>query len=62
MSTEIYNKRQENLKNVLGEKGLDGMDLSGFENIDVHMTDLIEGRENLEDTFLKIARSKNELE
>ena len=25
MSTEIYNRRQENLKSVLGEKDLDGI-------------------------------------
>ena len=31
------------------------MDLSGFEVRDVHMTDLIEGRENLEDINLLVA-------
>ena len=33
MSTEIYNRRQENLKNVLGKKGLDGILITNLTNI-----------------------------
>ena len=33
MSTEIYKKRQENLKSVLGEKGLDGILITNLTNI-----------------------------
>jgi Xaa-Pro aminopeptidase len=33
VSTEIYNKRQENLKKVLGQKGLDGILITNLTNI-----------------------------
>ena len=33
MSTEIYNRRQENLKNVLGKKGLDGILITNLTSI-----------------------------
>ena len=55
--------KQNNIKAaVIREKGSNSeremaymMDLSGFEVRDVHMTDLIEGRENLEDINLLVA-------
>ena len=54
--------KQNNIKAaVIREKGSNSeremaymMDLSGFEVRDVHMTDLIEGRENLEDINLLV--------
>ena len=33
MSTEIYNRRQEKLKSVLGKKGLDGILITNLTNI-----------------------------
>ena len=56
-------QKQKTLKAaVIREKGSNSeremaymMDLSGFEVRDVHMTDLIEGRENLEDINLLVA-------
>ena len=60
---KIPSDKQDILKAaVIREKGSNSeremaymMDLSGFEVRDVHMTDLIEGRENLEDINLLVA-------
>ena len=60
---KIHFQKQKTLKAaVIREKGSNSeremaymMDLSGFEVRDVHMTDLIEGRENLEDINLLVA-------
>ena len=56
------NKQKSIKAAVIREKGSNSeremayiMDLSGFEVRDVHMTDLIEGRENLEDIDLLVA-------
>ena len=55
-------KKQTIKAAVIREKGSNSeremaymMDLSGFEVRDVHMTDLIEGRETLEDIQLLVA-------